>query len=143
MPDLNDEKKSIADYAIKSARDRYHCELGYSEESIFELEKILEKIYWGFSGFAKNEKSSGLILETARIWGSYLGEYIRSKWGGTWVQEGNDRLVLINGVKLSPVNLVHHKITDNPESKIEDYLREAQRILYRLGVNPQQAQYIT
>ena len=141
MPDVNDEMKAVADYAIKSARERFKQDLDYSEESIARLENILEKIYWGFSNRSSDGGEGGLIFNTAIIWGSYLGEYMRLKWGGTWALKGSDRILSIMNIEFSPVNLVYQKITGRPSFSLEDYLNEAKRVIYRSAVNPQEAKY--
>jgi len=141
MTDLNEEMKALADFAIKSAKDRYGYDFNYSDESISALEKILYNIYWGFSGFTSEQKKGGLVLEAANIWGSYLGEYMRAKWGGDWIQKGSDKLIIISNVEFSPINLVYQRITSDPDCTIDGYLREIQRITYRLAINPQDTLY--
>jgi len=141
MPDVNDEMKAIADYAIKSAKERFKIDLDYSEASIVSLDNILEKIYWGFSNRTSDGGEGGLIYNTAIIWGSYLGEYMRQKWGGTWLLKGSDRILSILNIEFSPVNLVYQKITSRPNYSVDDYLNEAKRVIYRSSVNPQEAKY--
>jgi hypothetical protein len=143
MPDVNEEMKALAEFAIKSARDRYGLELDYSEQSIMILDGILEKVYWGFSSRSEDNGNNGLIYNTATIWGSYVGEYMRQKWGGTWIQKGLDQVVSIKNVEFSPISLVYQKITSRPDSTVEGYLLEMKRIMYRLTVDPQQAQYLS
>ena len=143
MPDVNEEMKALADFAIKSALERYRLELDYSEHSITILDEILEKVYWGFSGRNEDKGETGLIYNTAMIWGSYVGEYMRQKWGGTWIQKGSDQVVSIKNVEFSPINLVYQKITSRTDSSVEDYLLDMKRIMYRLAVDPQQAQYLS
>ena len=88
MSDVNEEMKSTAYFAIKSAKDRYGQNLDFSAQSIPRLENLLGHIYWGFSNHTKDEGENGVIFNTAIIWGSYLGEYMRLMWGGKWVVKG-------------------------------------------------------
>ncbi|MFZ2098296.1 MAG: hypothetical protein WAV05_16825 [Anaerolineales bacterium] len=143
MPELNEEMKQTAEYAIKSARDRFKKELDFSEQSIIVLDNILTKIYWGFSGRTDNVGEGGLVFNTAMIWGSYLGEYMIFKWGGKWILKGADRLISINNIEFSPIKLVYEKITDHPELSVEDYINETKRIIYTSVINPQNAQHIS
>src|SRR4030042_3937938 len=99
MSTINDEMKATAEYAIKAAEQRFQQELDYSEQSIATLDNILEQIYWGFSFHPKDEAEGGLIYNTAMIWGSYLGEYLRLKWGGTWTLKGSDRIISITNIE--------------------------------------------
>ncbi len=85
MSDLNEDMKNTADFAIRSAKERFGLVLDFSDPSITALESILEKIYWGLSGTPDEGSVKGLIYNTAMIWGAYLGEFMRVKWGGTWV----------------------------------------------------------
>ena len=140
MSDVNDEMKAVADYAIKSAKERFGQVLDFSEQSIALLENILEKIYWGFSSHPKEDGKGGVIFNTAVIWGSYLGEYMRLKWGGKWVLKGSDPLVSITNNEFSPINLVYQKITIHPEYRLENYLSETNRKLYKSAINPKQSQ---
>jgi hypothetical protein len=142
MPTVNDEMKEIADYAVKSARDRYKKDLDFSEQSLIILDNILTKIYWGFSGRTEEDGESGLVYNTALIWGSYLGEYMIFKWGGKWIMKGSDRLVSINNIEFSPIKLIYQKISDLPQLSVEDYLNDAKRLIYTSVVNPQNAQNV-
>jgi hypothetical protein len=142
MPTVNEEMKEIAEYAVKSARDRYKKNLDFSEQSILILENILTKTFWGFSGHSDENGESGLLYNTALIWGSYLGEYMISKWGGKWFLEGSERLVSINNIEFSPIKLIYQKLSDHPDYSIEDYINDAKRIIYTTVVNPQNMDYL-
>lgn len=124
MANITDEMKTSADYAIKWAKDRFGQELDYSEESIVKLNKILERIYWGFSNQTQDEGKKGLIFNTAVIWGSYLGEYMCKKWGGRWISIGSEQLVSIQNFQFSPIRFVYQKISSHPEYNLNDYLSE-------------------
>jgi hypothetical protein len=138
MPNLNIDMKSTADFAVKSARDRFQLDLDYSDESISKLENIVTQIYWGFTSRDKDAKD-GLVYNTAVIWGSYLGEYMRQKWGGTWVLRGSDPTITIKNIEFAPIALILNKITDHPEYSLESFIKEAgKRIPSRL-VTPQPA----
>ncbi len=125
MPNINVDMKSTADFAVKSARERFSQELDYSDQSISRLENITTQIYWGFSSREKNARQDGLIYNTAVIWGSYLGEYMRLKWGGTWVLKGSDPLISVNSLEFSPITLIYQKITSHPEYSLENFILEA------------------
>jgi hypothetical protein len=142
MPTVNEEMKEIAEYAVKSARDRYKKNLDFSEQSILILENILTKTFWGFSGHSDENGESGLLYNTALIWGSYLGEYMISKWGGKWFLEGSERLVSINNIAFSPIRLIYQKLSDHPDYSVEDYINDAKRIIYTTVVNPQNMDYL-
>jgi hypothetical protein len=141
MSNINAEMKASADYAIKSAKERFGQELDFSEESIVKLNNILGQIYWGFSNHPKDEGENGLIFNTAIIWGSYLGEYMRIKWGGTWISKGSERLVSIENNQFSPINFVYQKISSRPETSVEDFLFEYKVKSHLSLFNPQPSQH--
>ncbi len=143
MPEINDEMRVTADYAITSAKERYGLVLDYTEDSLVLLGNILEKIYWGFSSHTRSEGQDGLIYNTAIIWGSYVGEYMRLKWGGTWILKGSDRVVSITSIEFSPINFVYQKITDHPEYSVENYVYEAKKLIYTSVIHPKKSQVLS
>ncbi len=143
MPELNEEMRVTADYAITTAKERYGLELDYSEDSLLVLDKILEKIYWGFSSHAKDEGEDSLIYNAAIIWGSYLGEYMRLKWGGTWILKGTERRISITSIEFSPISLVYQKITYHPEYSVSNYIKETKNVIYTSVIHPKKSQYLS
>lgn len=135
--------KVTADYAITIAKERYGLQLDYSEESLTQLDKLLEKIYWGFSSHSKDEGEGGLIFNTAIIWGSYLGEYMRLKWGGTWILKGTERRISITSIEFSPINLVFQKITSHPEYSVDNYVQESKKVIYTSVIHPKKTQVVS
>ncbi len=129
MPAIDEEMKNLANFAIKTAYERYRFNLDYSEQSIVLLEEILEKIYWGFSGRTEDTGEGGLIYNAATIWGSYLGEYMLMKWGGNWVSQSTKRLVTIKSIQFSPVDFVYQKILGNTKDRVDSYLLEINKKL--------------
>jgi hypothetical protein len=138
MADINSEMKALADFAIKSAGDRYQLDLDYSEQSISRLETILEKIYWGFSGRTELEGEGGLINSTSSIWGSYLGEFMIKRWGGSWNLKGSRPVVTISEVDFSPISYVYQKIIGRVRDNVGDYLFDVNRTIKPLVTDPAQ-----
>jgi hypothetical protein len=119
MTDLNDEMKTNAEEAITAAKRRFELKLDYSDQSIVKLENLLGLVYWGFYN---NNNNIVEIKDAAKIWGSYLGEYMRRKWDGTWLLKDSDQLVSINTIEFSPIKFVFQKITSHPEYTLNDYI---------------------
>jgi hypothetical protein len=138
MAEINDEMRVTADYAISTAKERYGLDLDFSEESLAVLDNILEKIYWGFSGHSKEEGEGGLIYNSAIIWGSYLGEYMRLKWGGTWLLKGSERRVSITSIEFAPINFIFQRITTHPEYSVRNFIQEAKNVIYASVIHPPQ-----
>ena len=140
MSDVNEEMKSTAFFAIKSAKERFGQDLDYSTQSITRLENLLGHIYWGFSNHTKDEGENGVIFNTAIIWGSYLGEYMRLIWGGKWIVRGGvDPIISIDNIEFSPISMVYQKITSQPDYSLEGYLMEAKRTIDSTAVVPKPA----
>jgi hypothetical protein len=124
--DINAEMRRLADYAVRTAKERYNLDLDYSDQSISRLETILEKIYWGFSD-RREEGEGGLVYSTATIWGSYLGEFMIRRWGGNWFLKDSKPLVVIKEIEFAPIRLVYQKILGSARDKVGDYLFEVNR----------------
>lgn len=127
MTNINDEMKAAANYTIKTAKEKFGQELDFSEQSIVKLEGFLEQAYQVLSSRVKDEKTSNSIARTANAWGSYLGEYMRLKWGGTWILKGSERILSIKNIEFSPIGFVYQKITNHPEYSVKNYFAETER----------------
>jgi hypothetical protein len=115
MSDVNGEMKAAADYAIRSAKESFRQELDFSDLSIEKLNRLLDQAYQSFSSMPMDEKTKNAKYRTANIWGSYLGEFMRKQWGGTWTLKGADRLLTIKNIEFSPIRFVYQK--NNKSSK--------------------------
>jgi hypothetical protein len=136
MSDVNVEMRETANYAISIAKERYGLVLDYSEESLSILDGILVKIYWGFSGHSTIEGKGGLVYNTAMIWGSYLGEYMRLKWGGTWIYKGTEPCISITSIEFSPIKYIYQRISTNPDYRVKNFIQEAKNVIYASVIHP-------
>lgn len=106
---------SYAEKAIKMAAERDQV-LDYSEESLTRMETILEQL--------SNQESHSDIAETCKVWGSYLGEVVRRRFGGEWSIEtypGKQFATLtlnVNGSRLFPSMKVHRRLTQGAEESV-------------------------
>lgn len=107
--------KAYAESAVKTARDS-HVVLDYSEESLKQLESILERL-------AEGPQPAGLE-EACKMWGSYLGEVVRRRFGGEWTIEtypGKPFATLtltVSGNKLFPTMKVHRRLTQGRDDNV-------------------------
>lgn len=78
-----------AEQAVKYARDRFRSELDYSAQSLERVDKIIDVMHVdlpksfvarAIRGAAMDEE----IWTTSKMWGAYVGETLRRKWGGRW-----------------------------------------------------------
>jgi hypothetical protein len=110
-----DMVNSYAEKAVKSASG-YNAQLDYSENSLVHLESILERL-------AKTRQAEDLD-ELCKMWGSYLGEVVRRRFGGEWTIEtypGKMFATLtlsVDGNKLFPTMKVHRRLTQGPDDNV-------------------------
>ena len=83
--------QAYAEQAVAAAR-ALDIRLDYSEDSLQQVETILarleEPLPGGAPGAAASAVPSGAETEDlCKVWGGYLGEVVRRRWGGEWVLE--------------------------------------------------------
>jgi len=81
--------QSYAEQAVEAAR-QLEIELDYSEESLKQVENILERLPLpgAAAGAAASVPPADADTEDlCKMWGGYLGEVVRRRWGGEWVLE--------------------------------------------------------
>jgi cyanate lyase len=71
---------SYAEQALALARD-FNAQLDYSENSLMEVETILSSLS---REMPLSKPSDDDVSEICKIWGCYLGEVVRRRFGGEW-----------------------------------------------------------
>lgn len=85
--DIGEMMQACAERAVAAAR-QFQVELDYSEESLQQVEAILGRLHGPVSGEAAGPAPYDAETEDlCKIWGGYLGEVVRRRWGGEWVLE--------------------------------------------------------
>ncbi len=104
--------EAYAAQAVTLAR-KFKSALDFSENSVMELETILEAL-----AQQTPEHSADSVSEACKTWGSYLVEVVRRHFGGEWTIEtypGKQFATLtlnVNGSKLFPTMKVHRRLTE-------------------------------
>jgi hypothetical protein len=75
--------QSYAEQAVAAARQQ-QIELDYSEESLQLVETLLDRLQHPAAGAAPADADTE---DLCKMWGGYLGEVVRRRWGGEWVLE--------------------------------------------------------
>jgi len=85
---LSEIMQSYAEQAVAAAREQ-QIQLDYSEESLKQVENILERLDAPISGGgrASAAPADADTEDLCKMWGGYLGEVVRRRWGGEWVLE--------------------------------------------------------
>jgi hypothetical protein len=116
---------AYATQAIALARE-FNAQLDYSENSLMEVETILD----GLSReMPASKPSDDDVSELCKVWGSYLGEVVRRRFGGEWSIEtypGKQFATLtlqVNGNKLFPSIKVHRRLTEGESDNVWSFYR--------------------
>jgi hypothetical protein len=120
---VNAQMQQVAEYALRVAAEKFGKSLDYTENSLASFEALLQQAYEQNSSqeSGKNISKEG-IQKTARVWGSYLGELMRRKWGGEWVVSGSDVKLTISSKSYSPIQQVYQRITIGQQYDIKKYI---------------------
>src|SRR5215831_16999613 len=71
---------AYAEQAVQKARE-FNAQLDYSENSLMEVEVILAQLA------RHTPEAADAVGEACKMWGSYLGEVVRRRFGGEWSVE--------------------------------------------------------
>jgi hypothetical protein len=133
MSNLPQEMIKIADAAVEAAEKIYNVKLDYSEESIIEVEGILNSLHEErpknfITKLLKRKPLERLAQTAALTLGAYLGEVIRRIHGGEWVREDfageKDVLMLkIGETSIFPNDKVYKRITNGAEDDVRFYYK--------------------
>jgi len=86
---VNPQMQKLANHAVIAARDKFGIGLDYSENSLQQLEILLQQAYDGYKEGYKQSIGSGStnvsMENTVQVWGSYFGEVLRRSLGGDWI----------------------------------------------------------
>jgi hypothetical protein len=110
-----DMASAYADQAVAAARE-FEAKLDYSERSLRDVEAILARL--------AQAPATGDLTETCKMWGSYLGEVVRRRFGGDWSIEtypGKQFATLtlnVAGNKLFPTMKIHRRLTQGEEDNV-------------------------
>ena len=109
-----------AEQAITIAHE-FKAHLDYSENSLMEVETILAQLA---REMPANNPSSDDLSEMCKMWGCYLGEVVRRRFGGEWTIEtypGKQFATLtlnVNGNKLFPSMKVHRRLSEGDADNV-------------------------
>jgi hypothetical protein len=126
---------SYADQAVALARE-FHAQLDYSEHSVMEVETILAGLA---QDMPASKPSDDDVSEICKVWGSYLGEVVRRRFGGQWTIEtypGKQFATLtlnLNGNKLFPSIKVHRRLTEGENDNLWTFYQMVKEKLLAVG----------
>ena len=121
--DLSAMMLAYAEQAVAAARD-YQIRLDYSEESLQQVESILDRLQDPIPGGASAAPSDAETEDLCKVWGGYLGEVVRRRWGGEWVLEtypdGNFLTVALSvpGGKVFPSMKIYRRLSQGAAENV-------------------------
>jgi hypothetical protein len=115
--------------AVHAARSSHGVELDYSSNSVRDLDQILERAHKTLRMEVPEER----FFAFPELWGGYLGEVIRRKWGGMWhiPSDGpfKDQISLaVRGETISPPMQVLKRVTNGGEASLPSYLAALEHV---------------
>jgi hypothetical protein len=116
---------AYAEKAVQKARE-FNTQLDYTENSLMEVEVILSQLA---RGFTVAQSSADDVGEMCKMWGSYLGEVVRRRFGGEWSVEtypGKQFATLTLSVganKLFPTMKIHRRLTQGEEDSVWSFYK--------------------
>jgi hypothetical protein len=128
--------QEYADRATELARD-FDVLLDYSDESVDSLERILSQLSSEHRSFLAAHPESASATEVdeqmvtmCKLWGGYLGEVVRRRWGGEWSMETYPGAAFatltlnVRGAKLYPSMKIYRRLTEGDRDNVAQfYLR--------------------
>jgi hypothetical protein len=122
---------AYAQDAVDHAQSRFAITLDYSEKSVVQVEEMLAQLYEALpKGFwqrlFKRGASTADIAPLCGMFGGYIGEVIRRKWGGEWVLESlnsSEPLIAlkVKGSLIFPPSKVYKRLIAGDEDNVWFY----------------------
>ena len=126
--DVGEMMQAYAEQAVTAAR-QFQVQLDYSEESLKQVETILDRLHDPIAGGAQGAATSAAPSDAetedlCKVWGGYLGEVVRRRWGGEWVLEtypgGNFLTVALSvrGGKVFPSLKIYRRLSQGAAENV-------------------------
>lgn len=116
---VQDSMTKFAKQAVAFAKQGFKINLDFSDNSIKDLERILEIFYGSFT--PGQEPTEDELQNAAIIWGAYLGETLRRNYGGEWAVENEISVLKIANFKIFPPSKIYKRLTNGPEDNVAFY----------------------
>jgi len=118
FPDLGGMMEGYARAAVEVARTDFRQTLDFSADSVDVLDEILVTV---------GESPERDLDFEVRLWGSYLGEIIRSRYAGTWemTQYPGGTVAVpaveVRGSRVFPLMKVYKRLTAGEEEDLRSF----------------------
>jgi len=112
--------RAYSQAAVEMARE-FKATLDYTENSVMDIEAILAQFA---QDLASGKPPADEMDEMCKLWGCYLGEVVRRRFGGEWDIEtypGKEFATLtlnVGGNKLFPSMKIHRRLTEGDNDNV-------------------------
>jgi hypothetical protein len=122
---------AIAQTAVQTGKMKWNVALDFSADSLDAVEAILGQLHALNAQAAPGQGASEeQIADAARMWGVYLGEVVRRRYGGTWSLGADGVLALsIGGATVFPLTKAHKRIVDGPSDNVKFYFNALAKVI--------------
>ncbi len=128
---VSDMMQAYAQDAVNFARDNFRVDLDFSEQSLRHAEHMLSGLHAALpkgivAKVFNHGPSQEQIWQMAKMWGAYVGEVIRMRWGGEWslesqAQPGGVITLHVRGTEIYPPVKVYKRLTHGSEDNLWHY----------------------
>ena len=107
--------------AVKTAKLEWKESLDFSEDSLDAIERIMSKLH-ARSKAPGDGMPEEQLTQASKMWGAYVGEVIRRRYGGQWSTAADGVLQLaLSGYTAQPIVKVRSRIVNGPADNIRFY----------------------
>jgi len=112
--------RAYSQAAVEMARE-FKATLDHTENSVMDIEAILAQFA---QDLASGKPPADEMDEMCKLWGCYLGEVVRRRFGGEWGIEtypGKEFATLtlnVGGNKLFPSMKIHRRLTEGENDNV-------------------------
>jgi len=125
LTNVNSQMQELANKAITAAKDKFGISLDFSENSLQQLEVLLQQAHEGYKQTSSSGNTLNIPIEnTVRVWGSYFGEVIRRQLGGDWIVDQKNVFLELDSRKVDPLGQVRLLIVGESVYNIQSYFQE-------------------
>ncbi len=136
---VDDTMRDYAEKAVEMARSR-GMELDYSLKSVYAVEEMAAAIRRRTEGRLHADEYGDPApdwdpseypdySELALMFGAYIGEVMRRRWGGNWYNPGQGARLRVGSEDLNPCGLAYFRLTQGHDN-LAEYVR---RVAKKLG----------
>jgi hypothetical protein len=125
LTNVDPQMQQLAESAVIAAKDKFGVTLDFSENSLQQLDTLLQQAHEGYKQTSSSENSPNIPIDnTVRVWGSYFGEVIRRSLGGDWIVDQNNIYLQLGSKRLNPLGQVRSWIKIGTQHDIQGYFEK-------------------